>query len=91
MAVLFGVKKCLSCVLFAKRFLNLGQLVTSMTNFTRAKVTLIEHDKQSQKQPERGHFPQFSGGMPPDPPRKGRALHVHCPPPTYFVFENPPI
>ena len=39
---------CLSCVLSAKRFLNLGQLVTSpMTNFTRAKVTLIEHDKQS--------------------------------------------
>ena len=39
---------CLSCVLFAKRFLNLGQLVTSpMTNFTRAKVTLLEHDKQS--------------------------------------------
>ena len=37
---------CLTCVLFAKRFLNLGQLVTSlMTNFTRAKVTLIEHDK----------------------------------------------
>ena len=49
MAVLFGVEKCLSSVLFAKRFLNLGQLVTSMTNFTHAKVTLIEleHDKQS--------------------------------------------
>ena len=47
MAVLFGVEKCLSYVLFAKRFLNLGQLVTSMTNFTRAKVTLIEHEKQS--------------------------------------------
>ena len=29
-------------------FLNLGQLVTSpMANFTRAKVTLVEHDKQS--------------------------------------------
>ena len=29
-------------------FLNLGQLVTSpMTNFTRAKVTLSEHDKQA--------------------------------------------
>ena len=29
-------------------FLNLGQLVTSpMANFTCAKVTLIEHDKQS--------------------------------------------
>ena len=36
------------CFLFAKRFLNLGQLVTSpMTNFTRAKVTLSEHDKQA--------------------------------------------
>ena len=38
---------CLSCVFFAKRFLNLSQIVTSMTNFTRVKVTLIEHDKQS--------------------------------------------
>ena len=47
MAVLFSVEKCLSCVLFAKRFLYLVQLVTSMTNFIRAKVTLIEHDKQS--------------------------------------------
>ena len=47
MAVLSG-GFCLSCVLFAKPFLkNLGQFVTSMTNFTRAKVTLIEHNKQS--------------------------------------------
>lgn len=39
---------CRTCVLSAKRFLSLGQLVTSpMTNVTRAKVTLIEHDKQS--------------------------------------------
>ena len=38
---------CINCFLFAKRFLNLGQLVTSpMTNFTHAKVTLSEHDKQ---------------------------------------------
>ena len=39
---------CCTCVLFAKNFLSLGQLVTSpMVNFTRAKVTLSEHDKQS--------------------------------------------
>lgn len=39
---------CCTCILFAKNFLSLGQLVTSpMVNFTRAKVTLSEHDKQS--------------------------------------------
>ena len=39
---------CVHCVLFAKRHLSLGQLVTiAMTNFTRAKVTLQEHSKQS--------------------------------------------
>ena len=38
---------CVNCVLFAKR-LSLGQLVTTaMTSFTRAKVTLQEHSKQS--------------------------------------------
>ena len=38
---------CVYCFLFAKRHMNLGQLVTSpMTNFTRAKVTLQEHEKQ---------------------------------------------
>ena len=38
---------CKPCVLFSKRHLHLGQLVTSpMSNFTRAKVTLLEHDKQ---------------------------------------------
>ena len=87
---------CLSCVLFAKRFLNLGQLVMSlMTNFTRAKVTLLVkayllRAKTHQKQPERGHFSQFFwGSMPPDPPRKGRALHVHCPPPTFGLWKPP--
>ena len=39
---------CTSCVLSAKRHLSLGHLVTSaMINFTRAKVTLQEHSKQS--------------------------------------------
>ena len=39
---------CTNCVLFAKCHLSLGQLVTSaMVNFTRAKVTLQEHSKQS--------------------------------------------
>ena len=37
-----------TCVLFAKHFLSLGQLVTSpIANFTHAKVTFGEHDKQS--------------------------------------------
>ena len=27
--------------------------------------------------------------MPPDPPRKGRALHVHCPPPTFGLWKPP--
>ena len=39
---------CVFCFLFAKHHLPLGQLVTSaMTNFTRAKVTLLEHSKQN--------------------------------------------
>ena len=40
---------CVNCVLFAARHcFTLGQLVTSpMTNFTQAKVTLKEHNKQS--------------------------------------------
>lgn len=39
---------CVNCFLFAKNRSSLGQLVTSpMTNFTRAKKTLQEHDNQS--------------------------------------------
>ena len=39
---------CIHCVLFAKHRLSLGQLVTTaMTKFTRAKVTLQEHSKQT--------------------------------------------
>ncbi len=39
---------CVHCVLFAKRIVPLGQLVTSaMINFTRAKVTLNGHETQT--------------------------------------------
>ena len=39
---------CVFCFIFAKHRISLGQLVTSpMTNFTRAKLTLLEHSKQN--------------------------------------------
>ena len=38
---------CVNCALFAKHLLTLGQLVTTpMTNFTRGKTTLQEHNEQ---------------------------------------------
>ena len=38
---------CLSCILFSRNILSLGQLVNSpMVNFTRAKQTLQEHSTQ---------------------------------------------
>ena len=38
---------CLSCILFSRNILSLGQLVNSpMVNFTRAKQTLREHSTQ---------------------------------------------
>ena len=87
---------CLSCVLFAKRFLNLGQLVMSlMTNFTRAKVTLLVkayllRAKTHQKQPERGHFSQFFWGAYPQTPLERVVLCMSTVHPPHLAFGNPP-